>query len=164
MKWQRLLRWVVAAAIIGGAWYYFNPSPERLVRKQLQGVARAATFAPGEGTISKLAGASRLAGFFSTNVEININLPEEHERRMVGRDDIQQAALAALASGQSLKVTFPDITIIVSADRQSAVADLTLLARYSGSSDQIAQEMKFTLRKIDGDWLIVKVETVRTLS
>lgn len=166
MKWPRLLLSFVVAAVVGWGWLYLHPSPERQIRKQLQAAARAATFKAGEGTFSKLAGAAHLADFFSTNVEINIDLPDQHEHRLAGRDEIQQAALAVLASGQSLSVSFPDVTVIVNADQQSAVADLTLQARISGqgTTDQIIQEMKFTLRKIEGDWLIVKVETVRTLT
>ena len=64
---------------------------------------------------------------------------------------------------QSLTVTFPDVTVIVDSDQESAVADLTLQARVSGEQEMVVQEMKATLRKINGQWLIVKVETVRTL-
>jgi hypothetical protein len=41
------------------------------------------------------------------------------------------------------------------------VADVLALARVPGERDTIERQMKFTLRKIDGQWLIVKVETVR---
>jgi hypothetical protein len=54
--------------------------------------------------------------------------------------------------------------VTVAPDKQSAVADLTVQANISGEPDPIVQEMKFTLRKIDGRWLITRVETVRTLS
>jgi hypothetical protein len=165
MKWRRLLLWVVAAAVIGGIWNYFHPSPERQIINELHAVARAATFAPGEGAFSKLNQASRLADYFSTNVEVNVNLPDHQEQRLVGRDEIQQATLALLASGNSLNVTFPDMTFTITSGSPTVVVDLTLLARITGhgNTDQIAQEMKFTLRKIEGHWLIIKVETIRTL-
>ena len=164
MKWPRPLRLALVAALGVCAWVVFHPSPERLIRKQLKGVTKAVSFGPNEGSLAKLAGAQRLADFFSTNVEVQINVPGRQEHRLAGREEIQQAALAARSSMQSLSVTFPDITIIVNADQQSAVADLTLQARIAGEPDMIVQEMKFTLRKIAGEWLIVKVETVRTLS
>jgi hypothetical protein len=69
--------------------------------------------------------------------------------------------MAARAAVQALSVTFPGVTIIVNADRESAVADVLALARVPGERDTIERQMKFTLRKIDGQWLIVKVETVR---
>lgn len=166
MKWPRLLLLAVVAALAAWGWWALYPSPERQIRGQLADAARAASFAAGDGYLAKLAGAGRLAEFFSTNADIQIGDPGRPEHRLAGREEIQQAALAARAPGQTLSVTFPDITVIVNADQQSAVADLTLQARFTGEheTDLIVQEMKFTLRKINGQWLIVKVETVRTLS
>ena len=63
-----------------------------------------------------------------------------------------------------LSVEFLDINVTVEPDRKSAAADLTLKARVAGEKDLIVQELKFTLRKIDGTWLIIRVETVKTLS
>jgi hypothetical protein len=63
-----------------------------------------------------------------------------------------------------LKVTFPDIKITVASDKQSAVVDLTVVVNIAGESDPIVQEMKFTFQQTDGDWLITRIETVRTLT
>ena len=41
---------------------------------------------------------------------------------------------------------------------------LTVDADVSGQRDDIVQEMKFTLQKISGRWLITHVETIHTLS
>lgn len=164
MKASRLLLFTVLAALAGWAWTILHPSPERAIRKQLEGVARAVSFGPEQGSLARLAGAERLAGFFSTNVDIEIDVPERQEHRMAGREEVQQAALAARGALRALRVSFPDVTVVVNADQQSAVADLTLQALAEGQMDRIFQEMKVTLRKINGEWLIVKVETVRTLS
>ena len=163
MKWPRMLLLAVIGALLAWAWVALHPSPERLIRKQLDGVARAASFGPSQGYLAKLSGAESLAGFFSTNVEINIDLPGHQEHRLAGREEIQQAALAARASVRGVAVAFPDITIVVNAGRESALADLTLQAKVAGEPDMIVQEVKATLRHINGQWLIVKVETVRTL-
>jgi hypothetical protein len=37
-------------------------------------------------------------------------------------------------------------------------------ANVAGEKDAIVQEMKFTFQKMGGQWLISRVETVRTLS
>lgn len=164
MKWSRLFLLAVVVVLGAWAWMALHPSPERRIRRQLEGIARAASFGPNQGNLAKLAGAQSLADFFSTNVEVHIDVPGHAGQRLVGREEIQQAALASRASVQSLTVTFPDITVIVNADQESAVADLTLQARVAGEQEMIVQEMKVTLRKINGQWLIIKVETVRTLS
>jgi hypothetical protein len=163
VRWPRLLLLVVVAALGAWAWVALHPSPERVIRHQLEGVAHAASFAPGQGYLAKLSGAESLADFFSTNVEVNIDVPGHQEHRLAGRAEIRQAALASRGSARSLSVAFPDITLIVSADKESAVADVTLQAQVGGEQDMIVQEMKITLGKIGGQWLIVKVETVRTL-
>jgi len=164
VKWARRLLLVVVAALGVWAWMALHPSPERLIRRQLAGVARAVSFGPNEGNLAKLAGAERLGNFFSTDVDVQINVPGRQEHRLAGREEIQQAALAARGSVQGLSVTFADVTIVVNADEESAVAEATVQARVAGERDMIVEEIKFTLRKIKGEWLIVKVETVRMLS
>ena len=163
MKWPRLIFLAFVVALGAWAWVALHPDPERLIRRRLEGLARAASFGPNQGSLAKLAGAERVAGFCATNIEVSIDVPGRQEHRLAGREDIQQAALALRASAQALTVTFPDVTVLVGADRQSAVADLTLQARVAGEHDMIVQEVKITLQKIDGQWLLVKVETVRTL-
>jgi ABC-type transporter MlaC component len=82
----------------------------------------------------------------------------------MSRQEIVQAALAARSAVGGLTVKFPDINITVAPDKQSATADLTVEINVSNQRDPIVQEMKFTLQKTDGKWLVTRVETVRTLS
>lgn len=163
MKWPRFFLLAVVAGLGFWAWIALHPDPEKVIRRRLKRLAQAASFGPNQGYLAKLAGAQSLADFCATNIEINIDVPGRQEHRLAGREDIQQAALAARASVPSLTVTFPDISVQVGADQQSAVADLTLEAQVAGERDMIVQEVKITLQKIDGQWLLVKVETVRTL-
>lgn len=163
MKWPRLLLIATAWALAGLIWLAWHPTPERQIRKQLEGAARAASFGPKQGAFAKLAGASAFADFFSTNVEINVDVPGRQEHRLIGQLEIQQAALALRGSMQSLSVAVPEMTLIVNPDKVSAIADLTLQVRIAGEPDMAVQEVKVTLRKIKGDWLIVKAETVKTL-
>lgn len=164
MKWPRFLLLAIVIALGVWGWMYFHPSPEKIIRKQLDGIAHAATFGPDQGFLAKVASAHRLANFFSTNVDVQISIPGHQEHTLAGREEIQQAALGARGSLQGLSVSFPDVTVIVNADGESALADVTLRAGIVGQPDMIVQELKLTFRKVDGQWLIVKVETVRTLS
>ena len=165
MKMSRLLLAVLAALAVWG-WIALHPSPERQIRRQLQSLARAASFEPGEGSLTQLAGASRAAEFFSADVEVIIDAPGLSNRRIEGRDEVQQALAIAHGGGRGLRVAFPDVAVAVATDSQSAVADVTLEARVIGQpdADRIVQEMRFTFRKTDGQWRIVKVATVKTLS
>jgi hypothetical protein len=157
---------LLAALAAAGVWLWtiLFPSPEKIIRRQLNEVARHVSFAANEGALSRLAHAESLAGYFSTNVEVNINLREGDRQDFVGRDQITQAALAARSAVSSLSVKFLDVAVTIGPNKQSAVADFTVEARIPGDQELIVQEMKFTLQKISGHWLITRVETVRTLS
>lgn len=159
----RLLVFAIFAAVIVWLWTVLFPSPDRVIRKRLAETAAAASFVPGQSQFSRLAGAQRLANFFATNVEISIELPGHQARQFSGREDVLQAALAARATIDTIKVTFPDVALEIEPDKEAATADLTAEARISGNPDLFLQEMKFALRKIGGQWLITRVETVQTL-
>ncbi len=153
---------LIAGAAVWG-WIAMHPSPEKQVRKQLQALARTASYGSGQGLIGKVADAEKLVGYFASNVNVNIDVPGHHESRFAGRDEIQQASLAVRNTVRSMSISFPDITVIVNADNASAVADATLEAKIAGESDLIVQEVKFHFRKVESDWLIDKIETVKTL-
>jgi len=157
---------LLAVVIVAGVWLWtiLFPSPEKIVRKRLVQAAAEASFKSGENPLVSAARAETLAGFFSTNVEININVLEFGRHNFVGRTEIMQAAAGARTELSSLKVEFPDMSIKVSPDKLSAVADVTMKVQAAGQKDFNVQEMKLTFQKIGNDWLITRVETVRTLS
>jgi hypothetical protein len=162
-----IFRLILLAALIAvGVWLWFVlfPSPEKIIKAKLAKLARTVSFSASEGNLARLASAQKVAGFFSTNVEVNINVPGHERQIFAGRDEITQAALGTRSALNSLAVKFPDVNVTVAPDKQSAVADVTLEATISGERDIIVQEMKFTFEKSDGKWLIKKIETVRVLS
>ena len=162
-----IFRLVMLAALVAlGVWLWFVlfPSPEKVIHKRLVGLANAVSFSSDENNLLRLAGAQSLGDFFSADVEVDIDVPGHERHNFMGRQEITRAALTARSAVAWLKVKFPDINIKVAPDKQSAVANLTLEARVSGQQDPIVQEMKFTLQKTDGKWLVTHVETVRTLS
>ena len=126
-------------------------------------LARTVSSSPNESDLTRLAAARSVAGFFAANVELNVDIPELGQHTM-DREEITQAALMGRSQAGGLRVKFPDINITVAPDKQSAVADLTVEANVSGERDSMVREMKFTLRKTDGQWLISRIETVHTLS
>jgi len=161
------LRFLMLAALVAlGLWVWtlLFPAPEKVIRQRLTQLARTVSFSSDESQVMRLAGARNLAGFFSTNIEVNIDIPGHTHHNFMGREEITQAALASRSGTGSLTVRFPDIRVTVAPDRQSAVADLTVEANIPGEPDPIVQEMKFTLQNIDGEWLITRVETVRTFT
>jgi hypothetical protein len=162
-----VFRIVLLAALMAlGIWLWtvLFPSPEKVIRRRLMELARTVSSSPNESDLARLASARSVAGFFANTVELNVDLPELGQRNSMDREEITQAALMARSRAGGVRVKFPDITIIIAPDKQSAVADLTVEANISGEHDSIVREMKFTFRKTDGQWLITRVETVRTLT
>lgn len=149
-----------------GVWLgtIFFPSPEKIIRQRLAEVAQHVSFTANENALAHLASAQNLAGCFATNVEVNINLRGGDRHEILGREQITQAAMAAHSQLSSLSVKFLDVDVTVAPDKQSATTDVTVDANISGQPNAMVQEMKFTFRKTDGQWLITRVETIRTLS
>jgi hypothetical protein len=157
---------LVAAAVALGVWLWLAlfPSPEKAIHKRLVQLARDVSFSSSDGNLARLAGAQDIADFFSTNVEVNIDVPRHALSGPLERADITQAALGMRSTLSMLNVQFPDVNVTVASDKNSATADVTVEATVSGERDALVQEMKFTFQKIGGQWLITRVETIRTLS
>jgi len=145
-------------------WFILFPSPEKIIRTRIAKLARDASFSSNQNPVVIAYDAQKLGGYFSTNVEVNLDVPGKFNHAFMGREEIVQAAIVARPSVMGLKVEFPDVNVTVAPDKNSAVADVTLEATVYGEHDMIVEEMKFTFEKSEGRWLIKKVETVRTLS
>jgi len=165
MKIVFRLAWLLGLAALGiWLWTVLFPAPDKVIRRRLTELARTASFSPDGSDLARLAAARNLAGFFSTNVEMKVDLPHFGRLNEMDREEITQAAFAAGSRAGGLQVKFPDMIVTVAPGGQAAVVDLTVTAVVAGESDSLVQEMKFTLHKIDGLWLVTRVETVRTLS
>jgi len=75
-----------------------------------------------------------------------------------------RAAGLARNMGNSFQVELLDASLSVAPDKQTATADLTARAKVPGDRDFFIQEMKFYLKKNGRGWLIIRVESVKTLS
>jgi hypothetical protein len=159
-----MLALLAALAVVGWRWLF--PSPEQVIRKQLKSLAAAASFSANEAPLSKLANSRHLASFFSTDVEADVDLPGHSRIKFNGREELLQAALLARSGvgAGGVTIEFLDILVTLGADRSSAEAELTAEGRVGGEPDLVVQELKLQFKNIQGDWLITRVETLKTLS
>lgn len=157
-----LLTIVIVAAV--WLWTMFFPDAQKVIRRQLAAVARDASSRPNQNPLISAANAQLLADHFSTNAEVRLDVPGQLQHAFSSREEIVQAALMACSSANGIKVEFLDVNVTIGPDQQSAVADLTVQVQADGDKDFIVQEMKFTLQKTGGKWLITRVEPVRTLT
>jgi hypothetical protein len=156
----------IAIVIALGFWLWtvMSPSPERAIRSRLNALAKTISFSSGTGEIAKAYNAQKAADFFTMDVEVEVNLSGYEAISLHGRDEVMNIAMAGRSRLTSLKVEFLDMNVSLGADGQSAKVNLTGKADIPGERDISAQEFNFMLKKVDGKWLINRVETVRTLS
>jgi len=162
-----ILRLIALAALLALGWWLWTalfPSDETVIRKRVNRVATLMTYDSKEGNIAMAANVSELMSLFDVNVEILIDVPGYRKEELSGRDAIRAGAMLARQTYPALEVKLLDQNVTLAPDGTSATVQLTGQAREPGKRDFFVQELKFELRKIDGKWLIVRVETVRTLT
>ena len=156
---------LVAALVALGIWSWgvFFPSPEKIIRKRLEALAKAASSSSKEGLIAKAWNASMLADYFTEDVQVTIEA-QGTQHTFSGRAELLQAVAGARSQGSSLSIQFPDIKVTVAPDGASAVVNLTARGKVPGDRDSYLQELKLQMIKVKRDWLIHQVESVKTLS
>ena len=162
-----LLRIVLFAALAAAGWWLWTvlfPPPEKVVRRQLATLARTVSFQADENALAIASKASTLLGMFTTNVEVTVEVSGHGERHFDGRDELMQAVAGARSATRSLAVEFIDVNVTVAPDKRSATASLTVRARAGDEKEDFLQPVRFTLERSGRDWLIRRVETLRTLT
>jgi len=156
---------LLALALAGGVWLWrvLFPGDEALIRGQLQELAEVATYPPNEAPLAKVTKATRLGGFFTVDVEIDI-APWSYRRVVInGRDELRQAAVGARNLVSWLTVGVEAVTVTLGPGEDQATANFTLVGRTSGNPDRQTQPMRVDFRQVDGEWLIRRAETVEYL-
>jgi hypothetical protein len=160
------IRVILLAALVAlgfWGWHLWFPSPEKVIRKRLGELAKAASFSSNQGLVAKAWNASVLGEFFTLDVEVTVDIPGT-QQTISGRDELLQRAVAARSAVSSLSIEFPDVKVVVVPDQTSAVVYLTAKGKVAGQREFYLQELKLHLIKIKRDWLIDQIETVKTLS
>ena len=161
-----VMRLVLFAAVAGmGFWLWtvLFPSPEKIVLRKVSNLAAVATVSANDGNITRATKVSNLISYFSEDAEIVFAVPEAGAHTLSGRDEIRQAAAAGFTQLSSLKVQFFDAGAHVSPDKLSAEVTCTARVNAGDSKEFGIQELRFQFKKLDNDWRITRVETVKTL-
>jgi len=160
----RIISVVVVVALGVWLWRYFHPTPEAAIRRRLADVARTVSYTGAEGFIARAAKAEKLTGYFAPEVVVRIDLPGQSRHEAASREEIMSIAMRLPTLFRSFKVALLDPNILLGADQKSAIVDLTLQAQTAGDEYLVVQEIKCTMRQVDGEWIILRVDTVKTLN
>ena len=144
------------------------PGEEARIRKSLETLAGEVSFEPNEGGIAVGRRISGVVGRFSPGAEIQLEILGAGSFHVTGSGEIQQTLWAARRGARRLRVRFYDIVATVAPEGRSAEARLTATAEAKGnqSNQEVfeAMEFRFQLQKVDGRWLISRVDTVQALT
>ena len=164
MKWfWRLLLFLIVLAGGGWLWFIFHPSPQKIIRTHLHELAAQVSFERAESDLTRLGKVAGITRFFVEEVEINLAFRGVTRSEQI-TGEMLQAGLAEMRTvwPRGLQVEFLDINVTLSG-QEFATAELTMKTTVPGEKDFDVYEMKFALRKAKEQWLIHRVETVRTL-
>lgn len=153
-------RWIAGAllGVIGaGMVWRFWPGDERFIRSHLDGLARAVSIAPGQSQLARMAGAGRVAEFFTPDVVFQI---EGVDLAIDDRNGLREAVLASRTRFQLIELRLVDVHVRFPDGRDQAIAYASAVAHLDGQTNVFARPLKFGLRKADGRWAINRVETI----
>ena len=154
-----LLLAVVVAGFLG--WRLLFPTPERVIRKRLAALAQTASSSSKASGLARAYNSQKVAGYFTTDGQIVINI-SGFQATLTGREEMLAALMARPQAG-GFTVEFGGIEVTVAPDNNSAVVNLTAKVNMPSERDWNPQELKLVFQKIDGAWLISRLETVKTL-
>ena len=156
---------LLAVVLVGGyfLWQALFPGPKRVIRHQLTKLAQLASYTAGEGDLAKMLAAERISGFFADRVELVLNIPGAESLQFDNRTELKQAVVQMRKTVRGFDAKFLDLDIEVTPGSQAAIVKLTLEAKAGRDSELIEQELQFNLKKVDGQWLIHRIQTVKTL-
>ncbi|HEX7859748.1 MAG TPA: hypothetical protein VF773_05440 [Verrucomicrobiae bacterium] len=140
------------AAIAFGVYYFFFPPPEKVIRKRLTKLAEAISSRP-EGNISMMANINRIGSFFHPNVTVSVQ-GYEQLGAVSGRNELQQAALAARQRLGSISVEFYNVEVLVAPDETNATVTASALVKINNDPNAQVQDVKLEFEKYDRAWMI----------
>jgi hypothetical protein len=160
---QTILLALAAVLCLYFLYQHFFPNEPRLIQKRLAALADCVSVSENPSAVANLAAGERLRDFFTSDLQVEVDVPASGRVTLSGRAEIIEAALAMRAQLGGLKAQFLDVNVTVEAGGQTATAHLTARATRPGDPDFFVQEMKLRLRKDEGRWRVFRVETIRTL-
>ncbi|MEY4917633.1 MAG: hypothetical protein RL616_1546 [Verrucomicrobiota bacterium] len=156
---------LLAAVAALGCWLWtvLFPSPEKAVLKKVSALAETATFSADASSLTRAGKASSMVSLFANDAEIVLDIAGVVTRTLSGREEIREVTLGGFVNLPSLKAEFLDATAKISADKKSAEVSCTAKLQAGSQKDFGVQELRFRFKLVENNWLITRLETVKTL-
>jgi ketosteroid isomerase-like protein len=164
VKGRQLVLVVFVALVALLAYFYFHPSEEKKIKKQLALLSEDASKDRGESAFALARRLDHMGALFADRVDLKVpayELSGTHTRREI----VHLAARAGMAFSQ-LTLKFHDVSVAISGEgmaKVSATGRLKGIAAKGESADEV-QDLELTFRKGgEGRWLITAVEVIEVL-
>lgn len=152
---------LLGAALAALALRGYLTSDRRQIERQFENLAEAASVEGTESPLEQIAQAAQVARFFTDDVVLRLG--QDSSSVIAGRDALVALAAQARRRGP-LQVTFDDVQVSVSGPESAAVYTTVTATGVNVQRDVVeAREVSVTLRKVAGEWLIARVDGIRTL-
>ncbi len=161
-SYRLLVAVVIIGAVLLGLRIVF-PSDEVRIGKLLSRLERASNVAAGESQLSRVARIQLFEELFAPQCEVAVDTYDYGKLHFAGRDELLQAASAAVLLQQAVTVKFPQTGIRVAQYRTNAVVEIASTVHTSQRSGGTLLLLKLLLDKDKGSWRITRVESIRSL-
>jgi hypothetical protein len=153
---------VLVGAGLWAGWRLLFPSDEAQIRALLDRVGDTLSSAASEGDVARLARVASLREELAPNVTVDAGPPF---KRVTGREALIGALARMRGTLRNVEVTFPDVSVAVAPDRQTAVAVVAAEAQFedAGGRRNDARELDVEFARTDGRWVIAAVTGVSPL-
>lgn len=164
MRGRRAIVTVAAIAAVAAWWTW--PSETRRIRARLDALAAAISTPPQEPDVGRMARLASLARGLHPDVAVVL---QEGAAPIVGREAVLALATRAIPGLGPMRVTVDNMDAIVDASAGQATAVVLVSTSRLGQDGASAEppdshEVQLTLVRVDGEWLVMRVEMPPLLS
>lgn len=166
-----MMRRVVQLILLAGlvvlgfvAWRWMFPGDEVRVRRVVEAAVDAVSWEAGEGNIARMAAANRLGSLCAADIQVVVETRRGGSQVLEGRSDLQQAMMIVRQRAAWMRVGVDDLEVTIGSGGVGAVVLLAATVEIGGVDESILGDYKLGLKKVDGEWLIERVEPVDGLS
>jgi hypothetical protein len=161
---RRLVIPALVAVLAYTAWTMW-PSEEARIRARLDDLGGAVSMGleKHETQMARLARVARLRQFLAPDLYLDVGAPYQP---IEGRDVVLGMVAKAALPPRDVIVRFVDVQVTIDPAGGQAIAYLTAEASSQtseGAREIDARELQLTLRKVEGEWIVTRVEVLRTL-
>lgn len=164
---RRTFLLLAGLVVVACAYWILRPwlsDDERAVRLRLEELAKTASVTRGEPMPARITRGVRIGAYFTREATLDLG---SQFNQIKGRDTI--IALAAKLPGPPNGVTirFVDVKVWIGAGGQNATAYLTVTGSAvdsEGAQVVDARELDLSLQKLDGEWLIDRVQAINPIA